>query len=82
MSTERGRREEHDLADIIIIGLFLKTPFNSLIQQMLIEHLFCASHCVRRARLNKPLRVPDLVEFIVEWGIQTPQRTPMLSDQS
>lgn len=57
----------------VVIRLFLKTSLSSCIQQMLTEHLFCASCCVRRARL---------AEFIVEWGIQRPQRTPMLSDQS
>lgn len=57
----------------VVIWLFLKTSLSSCIQQMLTEHLFCASCCVRRARL---------AEFIVEWGIQRPQRTPVLSDQS
>lgn len=66
----------------IVIGLFLKTFFSPFIQQMLIEHLFCARHYVRCARPSKPLIAPDLMEFMVEWGIQTQQHTPMLSDPS
>lgn len=46
----------------IVIRWFLKTFLNSFTQQMFIEHLFCASHCVRYARLNKPLK------SLTSWG--------------